>query len=122
MKTIVKFLIFVSFLIATNISFSQEIILSGTQTKTDEQEDTSLNSKAVKLEKSYEVTEIWGENLGFWISGSNGYTKNFYYSNDDSVIGLILKPGTYRIYPNFKSGKKEASVSVKLLEIKKRGK
>ncbi len=51
------------------------------------------------------------------VFGSNANSvavKKYWNTNDPSVVGLTLVPGTYYIYPNLKPNQTKATITIKL--------
>jgi len=115
-------LIFIA-LFANNI-FAQTYYLSGTQTKKPGA-NSILKSNTVTITVDYKISKLSGTHDGFWLekytdSEAKSFEKYIRFNYVDGVLSpkastYILKPGTYKVFPNIKTGKNEASVKLKII-------
>lgn len=95
------------------IASAQNVELSGSQTR-----GTGSNAKlecvGITITKAMTVKSVTGDNEGFWIVQDTKTIKTYYKLNDPSVIGLVLSPGKYYIYPNLKQNQQKATIVLTL--------
>jgi hypothetical protein len=97
--------------IALNVNaFTQNIVLSGEQIKSEENKKTQLICKAIKLETSAKITKAEGNCTSFWIQKGNITIHKF--NKLDKSIGIVLKPGKYTVYPILKTKQKKANIKL----------
>jgi hypothetical protein len=89
----------------------KRVAISGQQTRGVPGRNAKLTSKMIKLTKDSKVVSVSGNNNGFWITGTKGAVAKYYQPNDKKVIGLVLKKGSYSIYPNLKKMENTATVT-----------
>lgn len=93
---------------------AQGYTLEGTQIKGTAGNNASLQCQGLTITKTVKITDISGNNAGFWIQSNGALIKNFWKKNDSSGIGFTLKPGTYFVYPNLAPNQNQASVKLTL--------
>lgn len=72
----------------------------------------------ITLTVAHKIISQSGNHDGFWIARTDDATIYAFYYIDGvlspNAINFVLKPGSYMVYPNVKTGKTEASVTLKL--------
>ncbi|PLX13909.1 MAG: hypothetical protein C0598_02570 [Marinilabiliales bacterium] len=104
------------FIFTISILQNPEIItVTGEQTKSKVDTNTSLVCKTLKLSKSLKIIKAEGNCDGFWIQKGNITIHNF--KKMERSIGTVLKPGSYTVYPELKPRHNKASITITLKEI-----
>lgn len=89
-------------------------VLSGRQTGNTPGINARLYSDEVDIKEICVLTQIEGNNGGFWIEKNYNLFKLFNLGEKDKAIGLKLDPGKYVVYPMLKKDQTEASVRITL--------
>ncbi|MCX6161726.1 MAG: hypothetical protein NTV87_10410 [Ignavibacteriae bacterium] len=104
-------------LLLNNGVFAQSVTLSGTQIK-KAGANSELKSNIVTLTVNHKIISQSGTHDGFWIArNEDAKIYAFYFISgvlSPNPINFVLKPGSYTVYPNIKTGKTDASVTLKL--------
>lgn len=91
---------------------AQTVTISGTQIKGSAGKNAELKCNPVKITKTMKIIKVEGNCNGFWIQKGGVVTNRFY--DNKKPVGTALKPGTYYVYPNLKSGSNSANVKITL--------
>lgn len=89
---------------------AQTIKISSTQTRGNNGNNAELKCNPVKFTKTATIIKVEGDCQGLWIVRANKVIHTF--PNNKKALGTVLEPGTYYMYPNLKTGKNTASVTV----------
>ncbi len=110
---LVVLMLFFAISVPTTIFAAQKTVtLSGEQIKGRPGSNAKLLSRPVKITRNSKIIAVKGNNRGFWIATRKGIVARYWTSNDKRVLGYILKPGVYFIYPNLKRGQNRADVTI----------
>ncbi|PLX01341.1 MAG: hypothetical protein C0595_14960 [Marinilabiliales bacterium] len=111
-----KLIIITFFVVAFSLLQEPEIMtITGEQTKSIADTNTSLVCKTLKLSHSAKITKAEGNCAGYWIQKGNITIHNF--KKPERSIGTVLKPGSYTVYPELKPRQTKASITITLEEI-----
>lgn len=94
-----------------------QVTLTGIQYKGSFSRNAKLECKGIVLKNTSKVISVTGDNWGFWIRSERGKMWRYWEANDKSVIGLILPPGKYYVYPNLPKDRKKGSVNLTFKKI-----
>lgn len=93
---------------------SAQVKLHGSQIKGTAGSNAQLKCQPITIQRPMKVVSVTGNNKGFWIVKGTTTIKRYWNQNDRAVVGLVLKPGKYYIYPNLKRGQTRADVTLNL--------
>jgi hypothetical protein len=109
-------LLCLTFFLCSSLSWAEEIVLSGKQTKRGQRWSAKLESQSVVLSEGGTIASVEGARRGFWIERQGAGDKQTVYKcwNSAEAVGQSLGPGTYTVYPNLPEGEEEEVVRVYL--------
>lgn len=113
-KVTAIFVAMIFFVFLSSEIISQTVELSGSQTRGTAGKNASLSCVPVTINKTMKISEVSGDNAGFWIIKGSVAIAYYYKPNDPAAVGLELKPGTYYVYPNLKQNQNTAKVKLTL--------
>ena len=108
---IVLFSLFVICSIGNSVN-AQVTKLVGEQIRKSNEAQAVLKCFPVKITRTMQITKVTGSSNGFWIQKESETIHKFL--DPKKAIGIKLKPGTYYVYPYFKTNKLRAKVEVVL--------